>query len=69
MENTLNTILDILHTMQGDIAALKVGQTEIRKDIANLDAKIDTLSGDVGSAMIRLTENIDKEVIKLKILK
>ena len=69
MENTLNKILDILHTMQGDIAALKVGQTEIRKDIANLDAKIDTLSGDVGSAMIRLTENIDKEVIKLKILK
>ena len=55
--------------METRLDRLEVGQTEIRKDIARLDTKIDTLSGDVGSAMAQLTENVDKEIIKLKIVK
>lgn len=58
-----------LDGMDTRLDRLEVGQTEIRRDIARLDQKIDTLSGDVGAAMVQLTENVDKEVIKLKILK
>ena len=67
--NQLSAINSRLDKMDARLDRLEVGQTEIRKDIARLDTKIDTLSGDVGSAMAQLTENVDKEIIKLKIVK
>ena len=49
--------------------ALEEGQAAIRRDISRLDQKIDTLSSNVGDVMLKLTENVDKEIIKLKIVK
>lgn len=61
----LNTRLD---HVDARLDRLEVGQTEIRQDIKRLDAKIDTLSADVGQAMVNLTDNVDKE-IRLKIIR
>ena len=69
MDARLDRMDERFDRMDARLDRLEVGQTEIRKDSARLDTKIDTLSGDVGSAMAQLTENVDKEIIKLKIVK
>lgn len=57
-----------LDGMDARLDRLEAGQTEIRQDIKRLDTKIDTLSADVGQAMVNLTDNVDKE-IHLKIIR
>ena len=61
-------VLAQLQMLNTRLDRLEVGQTEIRQDIKRLDAKIDTLSADVGQAMVNLTDNVDKE-IRLKIIR
>ena len=69
VESRLDKVESRLDKVDARLDNLESGQAAIRKDIARLDNRIDTLSSDIGNAMIRLTENVDKEIIKLKIVK
>ena len=75
-EKILQSILMKLNEMHGDIVELKDDMKVLKEDVIilksdvkHLDEKIDSLSEGVGEAMTRITENTDKEIIKLKILK
>ena len=69
VEARLDKVDARLDKVDARLDSLESGQAAIRKDIARLDNRIDMLSSDIGNAMIRLTENVDKEIIKLKIVK
>ena len=69
LDARLDKVESRLDKVDARLDNLESGQAAIRKDIARLDNRIDTLSSDIGNAMIRLTENVDKEIIKLKIVK